>query len=258
MRKKGRNHRSADSRRERAVPPGSKNAPPVAEESAPDSIDVTAVAMDTPSDSTDVTDMELDDTPIAMDDIPGPVEAAPRAVDPDSSPMDVLFDYERRAAEHVAGAAEQVEAPGLWRGIGFRLGERLLLSGIHEVNEILQIPPLTLVPGTKPWLLGVANVRGNLVAVVDLRGYLEGGRTPIGDRSRLLLARQPGGTVGLLVDEVLGQRNLTDENVPLDEGEDDERYEPFVPGRYDLGGTVWGIFRMTTLVKMPDFVQAAA
>ena len=69
---------------------------------------------------------------------------------------------------------------------------------------------------------------------------------------------QPGGTVGLLVDEVLGQRNLTDENVPLDEGEDDERYERFVPGRYDLGGTVWGIFRMTTLVKMPDFIQAAA
>ena len=178
--------------------------------------------------------------------------------DAQPSPMDVLFDYERRAVEHVAGAAEQVEAPGLWRGIGFRLGERLLLSGIHEVNEILQIPPLTLVPGTKPWLLGVANVRGNLVAVVDLRGYLEGGRSPIGERSRLLLARQPGGTVGLLVDEVLGQRNLTDENVPLDEGEDDERYEPFVPGRYDLNGTVWGIFRMTTLVKMPDFVQAAA
>ena len=185
-------------------------------------------------------------------------EVRPREATVAGGPMDVLFDYERRAAEHVAGAAEQVEAPGLWRGIGFRLGERLLLSGIHEVNEILQIPPLTLVPGTKPWLLGVANVRGNLVAVVDLRGYLEGGRSTIGERSRLLLARQPGGTVGLLVDEVLGQRNLTDENVPLEEGEDDERYEPFVPGRYDLGGTVWGIFRMTTLVKMPDFVQAAA
>lgn len=174
------------------------------------------------------------------------------------SPFEALLDYERRAAAHVAAAAEQIEAPGLWRGIGFRLGSRLLISGIHEVNEILMMPALTQVPGTRPWLLGVANVRGNLVAVVDLRGYLEGGRTPINDRSRVLLARQPGGAVGLLVDEVLGQRNLTDENVPLDEGEDDARYAPFVPRRYELNGQIWGVFGMGTLVKTPEFIQAAA
>lgn len=173
-------------------------------------------------------------------------------------PFAVLVDFERRAAAHIAGAAEQVEAPGLWRGVAFRVGERYMMSGIHEVNEILMMPPMTPVPGTKPWLLGVANIRGNLVAVVDLRNYLEGDRTPIGDRSRLLLARQPGGSVGLLVDEVLGQRNVTDENVPLDEGEDDERYARFIPRRYELNEKVWNVFSMAALVKTPAFIQAAA
>jgi twitching motility protein PilI len=172
-------------------------------------------------------------------------------------PFEALADFERRAAAHVAGAAEQVEAPGLWRGIAFRIGDRRLMSGIHEVNEILMMPAMTPVPGTKPWLLGVANIRGNLVAVVDLRNYLEGERTPIIDRSRLLLARQPGGAVGLLVDEVLGQRNVTDENIPLDEGEDDERYARYIPRRYELDGRVWNVFSMTTLVKTPGFIQAA-
>ena len=172
-------------------------------------------------------------------------------------PFEALVDFERRAAAHVAGAAEQVEAPGLWRGIAFRIGERRLMSGIHEVNEILMMPAMTPVPGTKPWLLGVANIRGNLVAVVDLRSYLEGERTPIVDRSRLLLARQTGGAVGLLVDEVLGQRNVTDENIPLDEGEDDERYARYIPRRYELDGRIWNVFSMTTLVKTPGFIQAA-
>ena len=172
-------------------------------------------------------------------------------------PFEALADFERRAAAHVAGAAEQVEAPGLWRGIAFRVGDRLMMSGIHEVNEILMMPAMTTVPGTKPWLLGVANIRGNLVAVVDLRYYLEGDRTPIGDRSRLLLARQPGGAVGLLVDEVLGQRNVTDENIPLDEDEDDERYARYIPRRYELDGRVWNVFSMATLVKTPGFIQAA-
>ncbi|HQW63108.1 MAG TPA: chemotaxis protein CheW [Pseudomonadota bacterium] len=173
------------------------------------------------------------------------------------TPFDLLLDYERQAQAHVAGAAEQVEAPGLWRGIAFRVGTHHLVSGIAEVSEILTLPPMTTIPGTKPWLLGVANIRGNLVAIVDLRGFIEGDRTPIGDRSRVLVARQAGGAVGLLIDEVLGQRNFTDENVPLSDGEQDERYERFVPRRYELGGTEWGVFSMTTLVRTPDFQQAA-
>lgn len=174
------------------------------------------------------------------------------------SPFEVLLDYERRAQAHVAGTAEQVEAPGLWRGIGFRIGRHHLVGGINEVNEILTMPAMTVLPATKPWLLGVANVRGNLIAIVDLRNFIEGERTPIGPRSRVLVARQPGGAVGLLVDEVLGQRNFTDENIPLEEYEEDERYTRFVPRRYQLDNRIWGVFSMAALVRTPEFQQAAA
>jgi twitching motility protein PilI len=175
-----------------------------------------------------------------------------------STPYEILVEYERLAQAHVAGALEQAEAPGMWRGIGFRIGDRNMVSSIAEVNEILTMPAMTAIPGTKPWLMGVANVRGNLVAVVDLRGFVEGSRTPIGDRSRVLVARQPGGAVGLLVDEVLGQRSFTDENIPLVDPGADDRYGRFVTRRYDLGGTIWGVFSMAVLVKTPEFSQAAA
>jgi twitching motility protein PilI len=175
-----------------------------------------------------------------------------------STPYEILVEYERLAQAHVAGALEQAEAPGMWRGIGFRIGDRNMVSSIAEVNEILTMPAMTAIPGTKPWLMGVANVRGNLVAVVDLRGFVEGSRTPIGDRSRVLVARQPGGAVGLLVDEVLGQRSFTDENIPLVDAGADDRYGRFVTRRYDLGGTIWGVFSMAVLVKTPEFSQAAA
>ncbi len=174
------------------------------------------------------------------------------------APFDILLDYEQRAQAHVAGAAEQVEAPGLWRGIGFRIGTNFLVSGIGEVNEILTMPAMTVIPGTKPWMLGVANIRGNLIAIVDLRNFLEGARTPVVDKSRVLVARQPGGAVGVLVDEVLGQRNFTDENIPVDNPTLDERYARFVSRNYELGNTTWSIFSMTTLVRSPDFLQASA
>ena len=64
------------------------------------------------------------------------------------TPFEVLADYERQSLAHVAGLPEQIDAPGLWRGIGFRVGIRYFISVIGDVNEILTSPPLTQVPGT--------------------------------------------------------------------------------------------------------------
>jgi twitching motility protein PilI len=173
------------------------------------------------------------------------------------SPFALLADYERRSLAHVAGQPEQIETPGLWRGIGFRVGDRLFASGIDEVNELLVMQALTTVPGTRPWLLGIANVRGNLVPVIDLGRFLFEQRTHPGPRSRVLLVRQHGGSVGLLVDEVIGQRNLGDEQRDVAEAEDDPRVARFVTQNVVLGDQHIGLFSMSRLVRAPDFLQAA-
>jgi twitching motility protein PilI len=175
-----------------------------------------------------------------------------------SGPFETLADYERRSLSHVAGLPEQIDAPGLWRGIGFRVGPHHLVSSISEVNEILTMPALTVVPGTQQWVLGVANVRGNLVAVIDLRNFIEGSRTVLTDSTRVLVVRQHGGSVGLLVDEVLGQRSFTDDLRARALGEDDERYKRYVGEKIQLGEILWGLFSMTALVRSADFQQASA
>ena len=174
-----------------------------------------------------------------------------------SGPYEALADYERRSLAHVAGMPDQIEAVGLWRGIGFRVGSRYMVSSISEVNEILTMPPLAMVPGTQPWVLGVANVRGNLVAVVDLRGYIEGERSALTETTRVLLVRQHGGSVGLLIDEVLGQRSFSDEQRAQAFGEEDERYARYVGEKVQLGEILWGLFSMSALVRTAEFQQAS-
>ena len=175
-----------------------------------------------------------------------------------SGPFEILADYERRSLAHVAGIPEQIDAPGLWRGIGFRIGNHHMVSSISEVNEILTMPALTVVPGTQHWMLGVANVRGNLVAVVDLRHYIEGTRAVMSDSTRVLVVRQHGGSVGLLVDEVLGQRSFSDVERAHAIGEDDERYSRYVGEKVQLGEILWGLFSMSVLVRTAEFQQASA
>ena len=175
-----------------------------------------------------------------------------------SGPFEALADYERRSLAHVAGLPEQIDAPGLWRGIGFRVGAHYLVSSISEVNEILTLPVLTVVPGARSWLLGIANVRGNLLPIIDLRDFVGGGRSTTSETTRVLLVRQHGGNAGLLIDEVLGQRSFSEEQLAATVGEVDEKYGRFVGENVQLGEVLWGLFSMAELVRGADFQQAAA
>lgn len=179
------------------------------------------------------------------------------------SPFEVLADYERRSLAHVAGLPEQLDAPGLWRGVGYRIGDRRLASSFEEVVEILPLPQVTPVPGAQSWMLGVANVRGNLLPIVDLKQFLEGERTVLHEGQRILMVRQPGGDVAVLIDELYGQRSFNEQQQvdPSELGQHglgDGRYAHFVDRAYRMGGYQWGIFSLDRLARTPEFRQAAA
>ena len=191
--------------------------------------------------------------PVAVQ--PAPVvAAASRPLDP----FEVLQDYESRSLAHVVGLPEQLDAPGLWRGVGYRVGKRRLASGFDEVVEILGMPPVTPVPGAQPWMLGVANIRGSLLPIVDLKQFLEGERTVLHEGQRVLVVRQPGGNVAVTIDELFGQRSFVEEQkieaAPLADG----RYANFVERAYRLGDHEWGVFSLDRLARTPEFRQAAA
>ena len=52
--------------------------------------------------------------------------------------------------------------------IGFMLGTYSCFLPLSEINEIIYAPLITHVPGAKPWVLGVCNVRGQLVAILQM------------------------------------------------------------------------------------------
>jgi twitching motility protein PilI len=174
------------------------------------------------------------------------------------APFDLLLEYERKSLAHVAGLPEQIDAPGLWRGVGFRLGGHRYAVSFEEIVEILTLPQLTPVPGARPWLLGVANIRGTLIPVVDLKQFLEGERTVLHETMRMLVVKQVGGSVAVLIDELYGQRNFTDEHRAEPGVLAAGRYEPFVRQAYRLGDDTWGVFSMHALTRFPEFRQSAA
>ncbi len=178
-----------------------------------------------------------------------------------------LLAFEQQCLEH----RPQAQAGGdgdYWDGVVYRLNEYYLTSSIREIEEIITPADITPVPGSKSWLLGLANVRGNLTTVVDLGGYLFGQRSPMQSSSRLLLTSLQSRPLALLVDEVFGQRHFSDNqstDVAEQNSSDQEQnadgwaeITDFIEREFHLENHRWGVFSIGRLCKLETFLDGAA
>ncbi|MEJ2508918.1 MAG: chemotaxis protein CheW [Gammaproteobacteria bacterium] len=173
---------------------------------------------------------------------------------PALEPLSLLLDIESRSRRNALGIPQQVEVRRSWSGIGFRVGQHRLVAAIGDVREILEYPPLTRVPGALKWVKGISNVRGNLLPIMDLKGFLEGEETSLGRRTRVLVVRHGGLAAGLVVDEVLGLRHFFDEDA-TDEVPAADKLGEFLNGAYRQGGNLWAVFSVRALAHSQQFMQ---
>lgn len=115
-----------------------------------------------------------------------------------------LREFQAHLATRLAGVGDR-SAAGL---LGVQAGSDFWLLDLTDSGEIVPLPPLTPVPLTKPWFVGIANIRGSLYSVADFSAYQGKDATPQNSSSRLLLVgTRHGNNAALLVTRMLGLRN---------------------------------------------------
>ena len=168
-----------------------------------------------------------------------------------------------RLREFQAGLAERLRyaaaAPSLQRRLAVRIGqdrrEHNFLIDLPEAGEIISIPEITPVPLTKSWFRGLANVRGNLVSVVDLSDFNEEGATLLDKDSRVLaFSSQLRFNAAILVTRMLGLRNAA--QLTRIDGDDDSNRAPWIGNAFqDTDGVVWKELRLAALASDERFLQ---
>ncbi len=174
------------------------------------------------------------------------------------SPFELLREIEVRSQTQALGLPQQIEVRRTWSGIGYRMGDIRLVSPMGEIAEILEYPSLSRVPSAQPWVLGIANIRGSLLPIMDLKGFVEGENTHLSKRSRVLVIQSGELSCGLVVDEVLGLRHFFEEEKIPQMTTLDERLHAFLDGGYRQGEANWGVFSMLKLAAHPRFLEVAA
>ncbi len=172
-------------------------------------------------------------------------------------PFELLLALEARAA--AAAPPTGVAAAGNeWVGVAFRLGTETFLAAREETREVLAVPPqLTRVPGARPWVRGLHNVRGQLLPIIDLRQFLGSGVIAVQRQSRVLVVQHREVPVGLLVDEVLGFRRFPESTFEPVPPPTLVRCEHFLAGVFRSEDAAWPVFSLRRLVESPAFLAAA-
>ena len=170
-------------------------------------------------------------------------------------PILLLFDIEQRAKNAAKGLPRQEDIKETWTGIGFKVGGLHLVAPLKQVHEILYYPSLTQVPGTQNWVKGVANIRGTLLPIMDLQGFLGQSPLSVTNKSRVLLLRRDDMSVGLLVSEVTGIKHFQDEEKVSKVARFDEALRSYVHGAFRQNQEDILVFSMNSLADNPQFFQ---
>ena len=173
------------------------------------------------------------------------------------TPLDWLSYLEQLCLDNAHALPQQEQSDEEWSGIGFRLGKLHLVAPLGEVAEILTPPSLSKGPRTKSWVCGIANVRGNLMPIMDLQAYLHERSASVNRRSRILVVNHNGVYTGLVVDAVPGLRYFCNDQRCDELPGDDECIHKYMTHGFRFGDEHWGVFSMHALAETPEFLKAA-
>ena len=171
--------------------------------------------------------------------------------------FEILKEIERRSIENASLVPRQEQSDRFWTGVGFRLNGVEYVAPLKEVAEILTVPNFTKVPGAKAWVKGLANIRGNLLPIMDLHGYF-GRKAPMSlRRQRVLVVNHEGVQSGVIVDDVLGLQHFEDNDRLETSADHEERLLPYIQGEFERGEQTWPVFSLFALAEHADFRHVA-
>jgi twitching motility protein PilI len=174
-------------------------------------------------------------------------------------PLLLLQEIDKRNQQRVQAKTPGESQPASRRGrLAVRVGAWRLLFSMDDVKEIIPVPRVTQVPGVKDWLLGIANLRGAVVSVIDLYRFFCEEPTRLGSNSRLIVVVSGEWSYGLLADEVIGMRHFNSVNKLSTLDAVHAQLRLYLTEGFEMEQQQWLSFNVDQFLNEPKFLNAAS
>ncbi len=118
---------------------------------------------------------------------------------------------------------------------------------ISYIDNIVRLMPITRVPHTQPYFLGVINLRGVIIPVMSMREKFDLPFKENTGATRILIIKYEGADIGVLVDEVKEVVTLNDEDIEKVTSDDVES-RSYVTGVGKYNDTLISILNIPALI----------
>ncbi len=158
----------------------------------------------------------------------------------------------RRRADSLAHEAVEDETDDRMGILLFRLDEEWYAVKVADVREIYQEYTITPVPCVPAFILGVVNIRGEIISVTDIAALMRLGASAVEDGSPAIVIQNNECTTAMVVDEI---GDITD--VPADSIEPplsvmDKAHAEYVAGSIYLGERLIGLVNVDRVLQPID------
>jgi twitching motility protein PilI len=140
------------------------------------------------------------------------------------------------------GGANDKDKEAVIRRLGFRISSIGLLIAEDVISELTDMENICSIPNTAPWLMGLANLRGNLIPVFDLVMFFGLEATENKIKPMLLVLGQGSSAAAVVINELPGHQLLqSDEELTNLPGLPDA-LSPYITKGYQQDDRLWFTF----------------
>ncbi len=163
-----------------------------------------------------------------------------------------------QADDRIADTAEEAEKDPLLQWVTFRLAGETYGINVIQVQEVLRMTEIAPVPGAPDYVLGIINLRGNVVTVIDARRRFGLPPQEPDEFTRIVIIEAEGLIVGILVDsvaEVVNLRLSQIESAPNVGNEESSRY---IQGVHSEGDQILILVDLNKLLDQEEWSEVAS
>jgi purine-binding chemotaxis protein CheW len=154
-------------------------------------------------------------------------------------------------------AQAAVQDPVL-RWVTFRLDDEVYGINVMQVQEVLRMTEIAPVPGAPDYVLGIINLRGNVVTVLDTRTRFGLPPHETDDATRIVIIETDGHIVGILVDSVAEVVNLRASEIETAPNVGNNESSRYIQGVYSRQGDILILVDVNKLLSAEEWGEVTS
>jgi len=137
--------------------------------------------------------------------------------------------------------------------VTFHLNNEVYGIAVMQVMEVLRSVDITPVPGAPDYVLGIINLRGNVVTVIDTRKRFSLPSTEVDDLSRIVIIESNGQVLGMLVDCVAEVVYLKESEIDIAPNVGNDESSRFIQGVHSKGDSLLILVDINKLLTQDEW-----